>query len=100
MLLVILINKDEADLGVKWSLEERIIFTLHENEKDGEVCLFSNTVTVEVIFDAHLVTTSPSVKWRGVNFSDKSSSSISDPLMNFRDMPQECSIVGTSNRSL
>ena len=100
MFLVILINKDEADLGLKWPLEERIMFTLHENKEDGEVCFFSNTITIEVSSDTHLITISPCVKWWGVNASDKSSSSISDSLTNFRYTPQECSIVSTSKRSL
>ena len=39
MLHVILINKDEADLRLKWPLEEKIMFALHKN-KDGDMFLF------------------------------------------------------------
>ena len=42
-------------LVVKWPLQQRIKLSLHQHEEHREVCLVSDTISIEVGPDAHLV---------------------------------------------
>ena len=51
----------ERYLVVKWPFEERVQFSLHEYKEHREMGLVSNTISIEVGSDPHLI---PITVWR------------------------------------
>lgn len=50
-----LVDEDQTDFVVKWPLQQRIIFSLHQDEKQGQVRLVPCSISIEICSDAHLI---------------------------------------------
>ena len=81
VLAVVLAYQDWWHFVVKWPLEQSIRFSLHQNKKEGKMCLVSHPITTEVDHDAHLAAILSRVEqrtaeWSNVSFYGISSTSL------------------------
>ena len=66
VLTVVLVYQDQGDFVVKWPLEQGIKLSLHQHEKEREMCSVPHPISIEVDSDAHFVAVLCRIKRRTV----------------------------------